>query len=308
MDKEKLHIARLIFENRIYQYDGSTFETFFTNVMCLVDSGFEPVKPHGKVGDRKNDGFNKPSGIYYQVYAPEDKTKYSQIHAIAKAEQDFKGLIDYWDKIAKIKTYRFVINDKYKGAFPEVQETLSRIGKNHTILCETWLAKDLEKEFVKLKEEDMMRVIGPIPSSVSIDIINYNALTDAVNFLMKNASPNTYSGTLPNPKFDEKIKFNDLSDSSAHLLNIGNYQASVVNDFFSRNSNDSRQHLSEIFHNLYNKGEEIVPNTDDKRSDRIFFYILDSACPPNKNKSIQDAVLVLMAYYFEACDIFKEPK
>jgi len=38
----------------------------------------------------------------------------------------------------------------------------------------------------------------------------------------------------------------------------------------------------------------------------IFFDVLNSVVPDN-SKRTQDAALVLMAYFFESCDIFEDP-
>ena len=72
-----------MFKVRVHESDGNAFESLFTTVMRYSDKGFKPVKPQGRLGDRKNDGFIKEKGTYYQVFAPENlkrKTKqgYSQ--------------------------------------------------------------------------------------------------------------------------------------------------------------------------------------------------------------------------------------
>ena len=54
---------------------------------------------------------------------------------------------------------------------------------------------------------------------------------------------------------------------------------------------------------LYEEGKEKIG--DD--SDTIFYYILNEANPFPEKKLPQDAVIVLMSYYFEACDIFEPP-
>ena len=43
--------------------------------------------------------------------------------AIQKAKEDFDGLYQYWSQISDPEEYYFVINDKYKGSYPEVEKT-----------------------------------------------------------------------------------------------------------------------------------------------------------------------------------------
>jgi len=70
-DQEKA-LARLLFQNKINSLEGTAFENFFSQIMNYEDSEFEQIKPWGNIGDRKNDGFIRDKGIYFQVYAPED--------------------------------------------------------------------------------------------------------------------------------------------------------------------------------------------------------------------------------------------
>lgn len=46
--------------------------------------------------------------------------------------------------------------------------------------------------------------------------------------------------------------------------------------------------------------------TDLSLNDLVFFDILDSITP-GQSKRTQDAAIVLMAYFFESCDIFEDP-
>ena len=47
--------------------------------------------------------------------------------------------------------------------------------------------------------------------------------------------------------------------------------------------------------------------------DLVFFRLADEMTPPLRSTkeyqaaAVQDAVFVVMAYYFEACDIFEDP-
>ena len=72
MNRDKRHIARIMFQNKVLAARGQAYEDLFIKIMMSSDPDFRGVKPQGQLGDRKNDGFNKKTGEYYQVYAPED--------------------------------------------------------------------------------------------------------------------------------------------------------------------------------------------------------------------------------------------
>ena len=72
MTQEEKQIAIYIFRNRVLEANGNSFEELFTLVMQSANPNFIQVKPQGQLGDKKNDGFDPNTGIFYQVYAPED--------------------------------------------------------------------------------------------------------------------------------------------------------------------------------------------------------------------------------------------
>ena len=59
MNQQEKRIAYLIFKNRILESDGQAYEDFFVEVMTKLNPNFEPIKPQGQIGDKKNDGFDK---------------------------------------------------------------------------------------------------------------------------------------------------------------------------------------------------------------------------------------------------------
>lgn len=307
MNIDKLILAKALFKTKIHELNGSSFEEFFIKIMIKVDSNFRPVKPHGKNGDEKNDGFNSVDGAYYQVYSPEDPNEKITI-AVNKCESSFVGLKEYWDKISPVKKYYFVFNDKYKGAYPEIEKVLAEIKSKNSELtvCEPFYAQHLETIFFNLKEEDMCEIIGIIPDNTKIGSVDFLAMKEVIEYLLNNKSVYVHNEKYVVPDFDDKIKFNDLSDQVKILLVQGSYQNSAINSYFRNANNFEKPKLKEIFLNLYETGLNEFKDEKDKNI-LTFFYILNKAMP-QAEKRIQDAVLVLMAYYFESCDIFEEPK
>ena len=307
METQEKQLAGMMFKLEIYKRKGSAFQDFFVGIMTKYDTDFIPVKPQGSIGDRKNDGFIPSKGIYYQVYSPEDPD-YKITNAVKKCKEDFAGLVSYWNDKTPVKEFYFVFNEEYRGAYPEIITTLGEIQKdNPGIKTGLFICKDLENIFWKLAIDDQISILNYIPQPEKIEMIDYEALTDVVNFLLEKQKPLDIEKGLNVPDFTEKIKFNNLSSVVAGLLVSANQQVSTLEDYFSSNSDFSREQLQKKFINLYNESMECMKDDITNRSDLVFFDILKNASP-KETKQVQDAVLVLMSYFFETCDIFEEPK
>ncbi|MEI6516587.1 MAG: hypothetical protein WCO77_11460 [bacterium] len=94
MDAAEREIAEMKFELKVHKSNGQAYEDFFVDIMTRRYPAFKPIKPQGKLGDKKNDGYDKSTGKYYQVYSPE-KPSESIAKAIKKARADFTGLYKY---------------------------------------------------------------------------------------------------------------------------------------------------------------------------------------------------------------------
>jgi hypothetical protein len=304
MDTSARYIVRLIFQNKIYSSDGNEFERLFTQVMQYHNSNFCQIKPQGQFGDRKNDGFDRTAGTYYQVYAPEN-IKANKLEAGKKLVSDFNGLYAYWQKITPIKKFYYVINDKYKGYYPSLYENLQNIRNQYpNIEVEVFLSKDLEDIFLNLTEQAIINIIGIIPSLDNVDI-EYGVMNDVIKHLL-NVETNPQQEIIPqNPNFENKIIFNGLSKLVADYLKIYRINTFVINDFFELNSNFVKNDLRNVFSGLYNEALMLFAD-DENKNDKIFFYIREKSYPKH-TVAIDTAIFTLMSYYFEYCDIFEIP-
>jgi hypothetical protein len=306
MNRDEKYIVRLMFKLKVYESNGQAYEDLFVKIMQYDNNKFESIKPQGQFGDRKNDGFDKTIGKYYQVYAPEDLQK-SQSNSIEKLNTDFDGLYKHWNHLHKINEFFYVLNDKYKGTFPTLHEELSKLSnKYENISFSTFLPKDLEDIFLNLDEDKIMSIIGGIPNVDSINNMDYKILNEVVKHLMNYKTSYTPPITPENPDFNKKIEFNNLSKYTGSLLTLANYQSYILDEYFSSNSEFTKNELRDIFNSLYQEALKSIEEQENK-SDLVFFYILDKASPSSE-KALKDSVLVLMSYYFEYCDIFEAPQ
>lgn len=316
MNTQEKVISRLMFKNKVLSADGQQFENLFVAVMGYARPDFRPIKPQGKIGDRKNDGCEPTVGRYYQVYAPEDSTT-KESQSVKKIETDFAGLINYWGTLhpTGIKEFFFVLNDRYKGPFPTTQKALSNIQKNHSLQkADVFLCQDIEDViFGELSDDQIQTVIGYIPDVSMIVKVDYQILTEVVGHILKNIPNNAVQGKLITPEFENKLIFNDLS-AAAPYLKAGSFQSNAVESFFERNSDFAlhaiRQSLNDMYMDATQEGFIANPTCGLTVQDQMYFYILSSATPTvgkGQLPATQRAVQVLLSYFFESCDIFEMP-
>ena len=95
MDKASRAYYGVVFDRNYCKMRGNEFQNFFADLMEKRYPGgdFIRVRPWGKTGDRKNDGYLKSQRTLFQVYAPNEM---SETEAIGKINDDFSGALPYW--------------------------------------------------------------------------------------------------------------------------------------------------------------------------------------------------------------------
>jgi hypothetical protein len=146
MDVQQKLDARKAFKLRVHEASGIAFEDLFCDIMRASNSDFKKVKPQGRIGDRKNDGFIPSKGKYFQVYAPQSPIG-NPSSAKTKLKEDLAGLLSYWrdEHGYTVSQFYFVFNDKYHGAYPEIYTTLKHLKDRFNLhTCEVFLSSELE--------------------------------------------------------------------------------------------------------------------------------------------------------------------
>lgn len=305
MTREEKYLARIILKNKFYEADKQSYEDLFTKIMQNQDSDFKQVKPQGKLGDGKCDGFNEKTGHYFQVYAPEDLNG-NETTMLSKMDSSITGLLDFWEeRNFKVKRFNYVVKDDYRNVYPLLYTNAKKISEKYKIECEIITCKNVEDIFIKLSDENIFDVIGIIPDPLNIENVEYDVLNEVISFLLNSKAPKISENIPVLPDFDKKILFNSLSKITGDFLNAGQRQGFVIKEYFELNSKFFKEELRQIFNNIYKQALSEIPESETK-NDEIFQYILDKSSPKD-NFAYYNAVYILMAYYFEYCDIFETP-
>ncbi|MBF0102349.1 MAG: hypothetical protein HQK77_15715 [Desulfobacterales bacterium] len=297
MNVQEKTIARILFQNKILKADGQAFEDIFTAIMNYAEPGFQSIKPWGNIGDRKNDGYIKAKGIFYQVYAPEDIRK-SYVDTVNKLKTDFDGLKSQWNFINE---FYFVVNDKYKGVNADCEQAIQTIKQKHNLKDAGFLtSKDLENILFALDDDQIFSIAGNIPDPATIKHLDYSILDEVIEYIMKLDLNKGDIAKIILPNLDEKIKFNNLSEPIAYLLNNGYFQLHFLNEYLSNNSDF-------LADSLRDKMNEIYTQEKNKNNGDGLFWAIVNCASPKAEQIYQTAVIIIMSKYFETCDIFEEP-
>ncbi|MDC5842519.1 hypothetical protein OPW33_24645 [Vibrio europaeus] len=144
----------------VHESTGQKYEDLFVKIMSYADINFKPVKAHGNIGDRGNDGWSSVSGRYYQSYAPDDLPENTE-NAIKKMKADFIKLKSFWDAICPVKEFVFVVNDKFLGVSPHITSAINEIkAENNLSHVEIFGASDLERTLFSLSTDQIAQIVG----------------------------------------------------------------------------------------------------------------------------------------------------
>jgi hypothetical protein len=287
----------LRFENAFLRAKGDEFQTFFERLMSLAyKADFMACRPWGNIGDRKNDGFLKSERRLFQVYAPNEMTAKK---AIAKITEDFYGAKVHWGK--HFDKWSFVHN-AMDGLPPHVQELLLDLDQaNAGITLEPWGFEELRLVFRRLSLEDLASWFGPAPNEETKARLGFDDLRLVLESLAGKAPP---TGDPVKAVPPGKIEANDLSESVATLIKNGMTKARLVAGFLESWYDETLgERLAVAFREEYERLRGTMhPNQ--------IFSELQTWVGGNQRGTAEHemAVLTVLAYYFERCDIFEEPQ
>lgn len=152
---------------------GEGYQRLFHQVMKAVDGDdFLDVRPTGKYGDYKCDGWEMHSATCYAVYGPFTRKTPDQVRR--KIENDLRGAIQAWPEM---RNWRFVHND-YTGLSALVVDALVTLRKaidasaSHVTILPPWGPKDLWWLLRQAPAEARASVVGIQARRLNPDLLD----------------------------------------------------------------------------------------------------------------------------------------
>jgi hypothetical protein len=217
---------------------------------------------------------------------------------VAKLVNDFDGLKKQW---GPINEFYFVVNDKFNGINKDSEKAIRKMKEEHNLRHAAFLtAKDIENMLFMLTDDKMQTIVGFLPNPEKMNILHYDVLNEVIGHIMKLPIQKVPDGSYVAPDWDKKIAFNRLTSLTAHYLGSAYFQVGDLEVYLKNNGDFLAQELKDRITQLY------ISEKEKMNGDGLFMEILLRLCPDDK-LMYKEAALVIMAKYFEACDIFEEP-
>lgn len=308
----------LYFKIAIYEKFGIEFQNFFALLYSEYNDKFQPV--NGTYEDDGNDGYIPSEGHYFQVYAPSSLDVDGKItlksinYATNKLEQDFLKVSKNWPNI---KYFTFIMNDRFLGQPSKIGQKLSEMKEKFiNTQFDYYGAQNLRKIFRDLNEKVKKEIIGfPIVDYTNIKCFDIESLGKVIDYIMEiKAKCNKLFGINNSlaPDFEKKLQFNRLCQEFQYELKCNSYQIYMVDEFLKNNLNCTVQ-IQSFLQDLYKKYNDKIPNNEENKSDIIYICICQSIIPEEFKFEASSyigymcAAKILVAKYFEACDVFEDP-
>lgn len=299
----------LIFDDKIYSLDKQSFEDFFCSIMKAYDDNFIKVKPSGQFGDLSCDGVNPITNDYYMCYAPEDINKVAtQNNAVDKISNDIFGITTKWKNIKRLN---YVINDKYKGIGGKVIQLIEQLKADPSLPEIKILSMEALKTIcLSLSTFWRNQILGYKPNfSDGKTVVQFDTISNIIKYIEeKNDACIAYSDKLIVPDFSDKIAYNNLSVVISDKLNYARYYLAKVDEFFDSFPQYNKEKLRDQIKKIYIDACLIIGENEKSYADRRFKYVLEKIVYNAESKSVVDNALIILAAFFESCDIFEEPK
>lgn len=277
---------------------GTAFQDLFTHLMELAyPDDFVTVRPYGASGDLKCDGYLTSQKAVHQCYAPREM-KLALL--LTKMKVDFTGALGHWK--SQMAKWILVHNDN-EGIPAEALQLLNDFSANNAaVTTHQWGYNALLDIVLKLPIEKLERLLGPAPPLGAVATIGNDDIAAAVHGIQQ-FDPGI-ANDVPVAPTTAKLNENGFSTPVRELLRGGMIGAERVGVFFARYPvPDFVDKVAAAFRREYDK----LGSNGDLAPDSVYNELFRFAGGDVGDERRRAAVLAVLSYFFERCDIFKEP-
>jgi hypothetical protein len=285
------------FENKFLKLTREQFQAWFVEIMeCAYPGDFAGTRQGTTKGggDLNCDGFLTSEGAVYAVYAPRQCSLKELNDKIA---EDCRGAISNFGD--RMRRWVFVHNDEQISS-----ETIKALADLKIAFPNVDIGTFIKKEELwaivrSLPPETLCRMFPQFPIATTVDKLGFKDLQPVLQFIEKQPLPIDLPVDPPDP---DKLAHNGLSDYSEDWLRIGRRKEKLVGIYFD-GSHDPElgEKIAQAFRDRYRRLKDAQWPSDSILQELYGFAGGFKFLQQNE----QAAVLTVLSYYFERCDIFE---
>ncbi|MBC6443040.1 MAG: hypothetical protein GDA53_07945 [Rhodobacteraceae bacterium] len=213
------------------------------------------------------------------------------------SDADFNGAVGHWGN--RMERWIFVHNDE-TGPPAEAIQQLDEINTAHpNVSLGQWGYAELFKIVMELGLPQLAGLFGRVPTQETFAELGFQQLQPVINSIRRMQPDRNHLITAPSPA---KLQANDLSDATAGLLRVGRRKEQLVEHFPNQYPDPAfGKEIAQGFRNRYQtlRDEGLKP-------EKIFEKLQQFAGGMTGTPERQAAVMAIMSYFFERCDIFED--
>ena len=281
----------------LFERTGKSFQDFFEQIMQKADASFKMVKPVGREGDWKADGYSSDSKTVYQCYAPEALVV---AKAVEKIKEDFEGAKKRWQD--KMQQWAFVWSSE-RALPPQVIAVLEDLKSTHQSPQIVDVGRAGLWDIVKhLSLADRQSLLGIVPALSTAPITTAVEIQVLMKYLGKQTPITEDTAGFDLTAIAEKLQRNRLSQAVTNMVMPSVPVAKLVHKFVTGMPNPEFSQAIAV--ELGERYKELAVSTDD--SDVIFGSIIKYVLGEHHlEPKFFWAAVGIVTYYFELCDIFE---
>ncbi len=292
-----LHHHRLKLELELYERTGKAFQDFFEQIMQKADPSFVMIKPMGREGDWKADGYSMDTATIYQCYGPVDMTG---AQAAKKIVEDFNGARDRWQN--RMKAWDFVWSSE-RALPPQAVAALDDLKTGHPALKIDHMGRAGLWSVVKgLSLADREALLGVVPDLADVPTTTAAEIQVLMKHLGRPGAVESDTADLDLTAIAEKLRRNRLSDAVTSWVKPALPVAKLVERFVTSMPDPDFSQV--VAAELAARYTELAGSADDP--DAIFGGLIKYVLGEHYlDPRFFWAAVGIVTYYFELCDVFE---
>jgi hypothetical protein len=299
MTKEEFALSHheIKLELELFRRSGKSFQDFFEQIMQKADSSFIMVKPMGKEGDWKADGYSLSSGTIYQCYAPE---KMTGVEAARKIREDFEGARGRWQ--GRMQRWMFVWSSE-RALPPRAAAALADLKSAHPALEIRHIGRAGLWGIVKgLSLSDREALLGIVPDLGDAPMTTAAEIQVLMKHLAQHCSVMSDIADFYLTAIVEKVRRNGLSEAVTSMLRPAMPVARLVGEFVTSMPDPAFSQAIAV--ELAGKYTELAGSAD--HPDVIFGGLIEYVLGEHRlEPKLFWAAAGIVTHYFELCEVFE---